>query len=121
MVKESLQIPLSVFWLRTSLKNFYQNFKSANIRIRIAILNITIAIYLDDMLLLGRSIKDVLIATDMVIFLLQHLGFVINLIKSILTPSQKIEFLGLLVDSLNTSLSLTPEKLMKVISQRLEI
>ena len=41
------------------------------------------------MLLLGRSIKDVLIATDMVIFLLQHLGFVINLIKSILTPSQK--------------------------------
>ena len=89
--------------------------------IRIAILNITIAIYLDDMLLLGRSIKDVLIATDMVIFLLQHLGFVINLIKSILTPSQKIEFLGLLVDSLNISLSLTPEKLMKVTSQRLEI
>ena len=86
-----------------------------------AILNITIAIYLDDMLLLGRSIKDVLIAIDMVIFLLQHLGFVINLIKSILTPSQKIEFLGLLVDSLNISLSLTPEKLMKVTSQRLEI
>ena len=31
MVREALRIPLSVFWLRTSPKNFYQNFKSANI------------------------------------------------------------------------------------------
>ena len=82
-------------------------------------LNIRIVIYLDDML--GRSIKKVLIATDTVIILLQHLGFVINLKKSILTPQQKIEFLGLLVDSLNMSLSLTPEKLMKVTSQCLEM
>ena len=84
-------------------------------------LNIKIVIYLDDILLLGRSINDVLIETDIVIFLLQHLGFVINLKKSILTPQQKIEFLGLLVDSLNMSLSLTPEKLMKVTSQCLEM
>ena len=31
MVREALQIPLSVFWLRTRAKNFYQNIKSANI------------------------------------------------------------------------------------------
>ena len=31
MVREALRIPLSVFWLRTSSKNFYQNFKSASI------------------------------------------------------------------------------------------
>ena len=31
MVREALRIHLSVFWLRTSPKNFYQNFKSANI------------------------------------------------------------------------------------------
>ena len=54
-------------------------------------------------------------------FLLQHLGFVINLKKFILTPQQKIEFLGLLVDPLNMSLPLTPEKLMKVTSQCLEM
>ena len=73
------------------------------------------------MLLLGRSIKEVLIATDTMTFLLQLLGFVINLKKSILTPQQKTEFLDLLVDSLNMSLSLTREKLMKVTSQCLEI
>ena len=84
-------------------------------------MNIRIVIYLDDMLLLGRLIKEVLIATDTAFFSLQHLGFIINLKKSILTPQQKIEFLGLLVDSLNMSLSLTPEKLMKVTSQCLEM
>ena len=31
MVREALRIPLFVFWLRTSPKNFYQNFKSVNI------------------------------------------------------------------------------------------
>ena len=53
--------------------------------------------------------------------MLQHLRFVINLKKFILTPQQNIEFLGLLLDSLNMSLSLTPEKLMKVTSQCLEM
>ena len=31
MVREVLRIPLSAFWLRSSRKNFYQNFKSTNI------------------------------------------------------------------------------------------
>ena len=31
LVREALRIPLSVFCLRTSPKNFYQNFRSANI------------------------------------------------------------------------------------------
>ena len=73
------------------------------------------------MLLLGRSIKEVLMATDTVIFLLQHLGFVISHRKSILTSQQKIVFLGLLVDPVNMSLFLTPGKLMKVTSQCLEM
>ena len=84
-------------------------------------MNIRIVIYLDDMLLRGNSVKEILIGTDTVVFLLQHLGFVINLKKSILTPQQKIVLLGLLVDSLNMSLCLTPGKLMKVTSQCLEM
>ena len=117
MVREALRIPLSVFWLRTSPKNFYQKVPISLIRR----LNIRIVIYLDDMLLLGRSIKEVLIATDTAIFLLQHLGFAVNLKNSILIPQQKIEFLGLLLDSLNMSLSFSPGKLMKVNSQCLEM
>ena len=119
MVREALQIPLSVFWLRTSPNNFYKILKVPISLIRR--LNIKIVIYLDDMLLLGRSIKEVSIATDTVIFLLRHLGFVIKLKKSILIPQQKIEFLGLLMDSLKMSLFLTLGKPMKVTSQCLEM
>lgn len=52
-------------------------------------LNIRVVIYLDDMLMLGSSIKNILIARDTVIFLLQHLGFIINWKKSILKPTQE--------------------------------
>ena len=78
-------------------------------------LNIRINIYLDDMLLLGRLINEALIATDRAIFSLQHLGFVINLKKSILTPQQKIVF-RCPSGFCQHVIVLTPEKLMKVTS-----
>ena len=37
---------------------------------------------------------------DTVIYLLQNLGFIINVKKSILHPCQKIEFLGMEIDSI---------------------
>ena len=77
-------------------------------------LNIRITIYLDNMLLLGKTMEEILVARDTLIFLLQNLGFVINLKKSVLEPQQKIEFLGLIIDSQNLSLSLTEQKLQKV-------
>ena len=42
-------------------------------------INIRIIIYLDDMLLMGRTLPETLMARGTLIFLLQHLGFVINL------------------------------------------
>jgi len=84
-------------------------------------LNILIIIYLDDMLLLGRTREETVRAKDTVIYLLQHLGFVINLKKSVLEPTQKIEFLGLIVNSQDLSLSLTQEKLQKVKTRCLEM
>ena len=56
-------------------------------------LNIPIIIYLDNMLLIGHTIEEVLMARDAVIGL-QQLGFVLDLKKSVLTPTQRIEFLG---------------------------
>ena len=44
-------------------------------------LNIPIIIYLDDMLLIGHTIKETLMVRDTLIFL-QQLGFVLNLKKS---------------------------------------
>ena len=63
------------------------------LKIPIAVLRriqIRIIIYLDDMLLMSQTINGVEIAKDTLIFLLQSLGFVANLQKSILEPLQKI-------------------------------
>ena len=87
------------------------------LKIPIAILrriNMGMIIYLDDMLLMGHSIEEISMCRDTVIFLLQHLGFVINWKKSVLTPVQEIEFLGLKINSVNLEISLTEEKIQKV-------
>ena len=69
------------------------------------------------MFFIGRTIEETLIARDTANFLLQQLGFVLNLNKSLLTPTQRIEFLGVTVDSLIMTLSLTEKKVLKIQKQ----
>ena len=83
--------------------------------------NMLILIYLDDMLLIGYTIEETLMARDKIIFLLQWLGFVLNLNKSVLTPSQIIEFLLVTVDSLITILYLPEKKVSKFQKQCQEL
>ena len=81
---------------------------------------ILIIIYLEDMLLIDHTIEELLVARNKVIFLLQQLGFVLNLKKSALTPTQRIEFLRQAVDSLIMYLSLPEKKISNVQEQCLE-
>ena len=67
---------------------------------------IRLVIYLDDILILSESKEGLLADIDTVIDLLQSLGFLINGEKSIIVPTQKIECLGLIVDSTDPSFSL---------------
>ena len=48
------------------------------------------------------------------VHLLQSLGFTIHPRKSIMTPTQRIDFLGFTLDSLNTTISVTEEKKGKI-------
>ena len=73
------------------------------------------------MLLIDHTIEETLVARDTVIFLLQPLGFVLNLKKLVLTPTQRIEFLGLTVDSLIMTLSLPEKKVSNVQKQCQEL
>ncbi len=73
-------------------------------------LNMRIIIYLEDMLLMSRSVEELLIAQDTLIFLLQLLGFVINQKKSLLSPVQEEEFLGMEINSIKMTLTLPQEK-----------
>ena len=67
------------------------------------------------MLILSHTIQKAHISLDMVIYLLQNLVFIIDIRKSILYRYQKIEFLGMEIDSIKMILSLTPEKVQKIV------
>ena len=58
-------------------------------------LGVIIIAYLDDILIIAHSYEKCLTDTKMTVKLLQELGFVVNFIKSVLTPTQTIEHLGL--------------------------
>ena len=73
------------------------------------------------MLLIGHTIEEMLVARNKVIFLLQQVGFGLNLKKSVLTPTQRIEFLRETVDSLIMNLSIPEKKVSKVQKQCLEL
>ena len=70
--------------------------------------------YLDDFLIMAESKQLALQHAATTLNILEGLGFVINYQKSLLIPSQQIEFLGYIVNSVSMSLSLPKDKLKKV-------
>ena len=79
-------------------------------------LKIRLIIYIDDMLLLGATMEEILTARDTALHLLRSLGLVINMEKSILEPSRLMEFLGVMVNSRKMTLSIPREKMEKLIA-----
>ena len=77
--------------------------------------------YLDDVLLVVPSLEDLLVARYTLIFILQHLGFLVNIKKSYLKPTLTLEFLGKIVDFGETTLSFPGEKVFKMQNQCQEI
>ncbi|KAI8490473.1 hypothetical protein Bbelb_317410 [Branchiostoma belcheri] len=71
---------------------------------------IRIVIYLDDILVLGRTFAQCKENVDFVVSLLQSLGFLINREKSQLVPVQEIVFLGMVINSIHLTLSLPEDK-----------
>ena len=72
--------------------------------------------YLDDILIFGATHRECKNNTQRTLLLLQDLGFVINFNKSQLEPSRELIYLGLVISSIHMTLSLTGEKLDKVVS-----
>ncbi|XP_044128751.1 uncharacterized protein LOC122922247 [Bufo gargarizans] len=72
---------------------------------------VRLVIYLDDILIMHQDRQSLLQHLQWTSDLLTSLGFLLNLGKSCLTPSRRMEFLGFTVDSVAESLSLPAEKL----------
>ena len=80
-------------------------------------LNVRLIIFLDDILLMAASREEIIVARDTLIYLLQGLGFLINIKKSVLEPTQFIEFLGIEINSLEMTLQLPQEKKNQIVTQ----
>ena len=66
---------------------------------------------------MDQTMEEILMSRDTVIFLLQHLGFDLNLEKSLLNTVWDIKLLGLTINSLMMCLFLPQEKELKIPSQ----
>ena len=96
MVRESLQVPLPIFWLWPSTSNIQKTFKSPYISTEVN------KYWSDNIPLMGQTMEEILMSRDTTIFLMQHLGFILNMEKSILNLAQEI--LGLTVNSVKMAL-----------------
>ena len=76
---------------------------------------IRVLIYLDDFLFLAATVEEAVKNTQLVVTLLQSLGFTINLKKSLVIPTQVITFLGFQIDSMGMMISLPAEKANKIL------
>ena len=76
---------------------------------------IRVLIYLDDFLLLAQTKEEATRNTQMLVTLLQSLGFTVNLKKSSLTPTQMITFLGFSIDSRSMMIVLPVTKVQKIL------
>ena len=67
-------------------------------------LNIELMTILGNILIMRRNFEKFLMNQDTEMFLLQHVGFVINLQKSQQVSSLKMEFLGVTISSVDMAL-----------------
>jgi len=74
-------------------------------------MGVCMIVYIDDILVMVESSDLVKSHLEALTHLLTGLGFIINTTKSITTPTQQIEFLGLQVDSTTLHLSLPGKKI----------
>ena len=73
-------------------------------------LYIRIVVYLDNFLILGKTLEETILSSNTVIYLLQNLGFIVNLKKSVLNPRHRIEILGMIINTVEMNVSLLQEK-----------
>ena len=77
---------------------------------------ISLLLYLDDMLMIGSTPREVNDFTQMAVNLLKALEFIINLDKSVLTPTQGIRFLGFTINSITIRFTLPSKKEQKLLT-----
>ena len=71
---------------------------------------VRLVIYLEDLLFLNSTKEGVLVDLKVAIELIESLGFLINWSKSVIMPIQVMNYLGIIVESLNLSFVIPKDK-----------
>ena len=77
-------------------------------------LGLRMIIYIDDILIMADSQAMAREHTATLIFLLENLGFIINYPKSLLDPTQEIDYLGFTINSKTMELRMPGEKIKQI-------
>lgn len=72
--------------------------------------NIMLCFYIDDTIIIGKTQAEVEKAVNTTLELLTRLGFTINVGKSVLVPTQEIQFLGFRIDTLRVRVDIPKKK-----------
>ena len=106
------QFKVLPFGLSTAPRTFTKLLRPVAAKLREQ--GLRLVIYLNDFLLMADSAEKLPAHTQILVNLLQELGFVLNTKKCVLEPSQIIEFLGFVVNSRLMTILLPEEKMEKV-------
>ena len=115
MERSNLSDSLPLLWPGTSTQDIYKTTEGSYFsdeEVECSIDN-----FLDDILLMAASVEELTLAPDTFIYLLQNLGFLINIKKSVLQPWQTIQFLGMEINSIDTTVTLPQEKKDQIVKQ----
>ena len=82
---------------------------------------IRIIIYIDDILIMSESAALAAQHLEVLTHILQCLGFIINTEKSVMSPTQELEFLGMLVNTNTLLLSLPADKVKQIRAEAIRI
>lgn len=75
---------------------------------------IRLVVYLDDFLIMSETEEGARKGLRITVGLFESLGFLINWEKSVTTPSKVMEYLGMIIDSVQMSFALPPVKVLEV-------
>ena len=77
-------------------------------------LGVHLPVYLDDFLIMAHTREQCLEQAQLIIGLLEKLGYLITREKSVLEPTQRLEYLGFLIDTVEMKFFLPEMKILKI-------
>jgi len=77
-------------------------------------MGVLLVIYLDDILIPHQAKEELIQLIPLISQMFETLGLVVNQIKSVLIPQQRLEFLGFLIETMTLHLIFPAEKLRKI-------